>query len=221
MADSTVVVPIPDELPESAPAGVPAARSGRHEAICSAAFELLGEVGYDRMSMDAVAARARASKATIYRAWPTKPELVMESVIHRFGPTPEPPDTGTLRGDLMAIMEVACQVANSPDGAVIMGLMSAAARDPELSRTLFRCVYETKHVMYESMIDRAVRRGEVPTGTDPKLLHEVLHAMVLTHKLWSPGTLDQEFVVRVVDDVLMPVLRHPSGAGSGGEHPTA
>lgn len=197
MTDTVTVVP--------APAAV---RSGRHEAICAAVFELLGEVGYDRMSMDAVAARARASKATIYRAWPTKPDLVIEALVHRFGPTPEPPDTGSLRGDLLAIMCTACEVANSPDGAVITGLMSAATRNPELSETLFNCVYATKHVMYEALIGRAKERGEVPETTDPRLLHEVLHAMVLTHKLWAAAPMDQKFVVHVIDDVLIPVLTH-------------
>ena len=64
---------------------VTVAPTDRQAAICEAVFELLGEVGYDRMSMDAVAARARASKATIYRAWPNKPDLVMEALVHRFG----------------------------------------------------------------------------------------------------------------------------------------
>lgn len=184
-----------------------APRSVRHEAIRHAVFELLSEVGYDRMSMDAVAARARASKATIYRAWPHKPDLVIEALVHRFGGTPEPPDTGTLRGDLIALMTGACRVADSPDGAVVTGLMSAAAHNAELSRTLYRCTYQMKHAVHETIIDRAKARGEVPAGTDPDLLHEVLHAMVLTRRIWAAGPLDDAFVVHVVDDVLLPVLR--------------
>src|SRR5215467_9323345 len=87
-----------------------ATRTDRHEAICDAVFELLSEVGYDRMSMDAVAARARASKATIYRAWPNKPDLVCEALAHRLGGTPEPPATGSLRGDLIALATSASRV---------------------------------------------------------------------------------------------------------------
>jgi AcrR family transcriptional regulator len=192
------------KVAEPAPA---APRSARHHAICDAVFQLLSEVGYDRMSMDAVAALARASKATIYRAWPCKPDLVMEALTHRFGGTPEPPDTGTLRGDLIALMTGACQLANSPDGAVVAGLMSAAARNAELSRTLYRCTYEMKHPVHEAIIDRATARGEVPAGTDPDLLHEVLHAMVLTRKMYAPEPLDDVFVIHVVDDVLLPVLQ--------------
>jgi len=198
-------------------AGTPI-RTERHEAICAAVFELLGEVGYDRMSMDAVAARARASKATIYRAWPNKPDLVTEALVHRFGTTPQPPDTGSLRGDLLALLGTACQVINSADGDVIAGLMSAAARPPELARTLFSCLYETKQVIHQTIIERARLRREVPAGTDPKLLHEVLHAMVFSHKLWAAGPMDHKYVVHVIDDVLMPVLCHvkDSPAQDGG-----
>jgi AcrR family transcriptional regulator len=191
-----------------------APRTDRHEAICDAVFALLSEVGYDRMSMDAVAARAHASKATIYRAWPNKPDLVMEAMAYHFGEAPPPPDTGSLRGDLLALTGAVCQMANGPDGAVVTGLLTAATRNPELSRALYRCAYESKCAVYQTIIANALVRGEVVTGTDPDLLHEVLHSMVLTRKLWAAESLDgacaQKFVVHVVDDVLMPVLRRPA-----------
>ena len=182
-------------------------RSARHAAIFDAVFELLGDVGYDRMSMDAVAARARASKATIYRAWPNKPDLVMDAIMYRFGGQPEAPNTGTLRGDLIALMSGACQIANGPDGAIVTGLMSAATRNVELSGTLYRCTYEFKHATHATIIGRAVARGELPADTRPELMHELIHSLVLTRKLWAVGPLDDEFVVHVVDDVLLPVLQ--------------
>src|SRR6478672_11048842 len=76
--------------------------SGRDAAICDATLALLLEVGYDRMSMDAVAARAHASKATIYRRWPGKQELVLDAVRARGVGLTVAEDTGSLRGDLMA-----------------------------------------------------------------------------------------------------------------------
>lgn len=197
------------------------ARSGRHDVICSAVFELLSEVGYDRMSMDAVAARARSSKATIYRAWPTKPDMVIDAVIHHFGDTPQAPDTGSLRGDLLSIMTGACRFASSADGAVLAGLMSASTHHPELSKTLHRCVYEMKNAIHVAIIEHAKARGEVGEGVGPELLHEVLHALVLTRKLWDCEPFDDEYVVHVVDDVLIPVLCHgavhnaSNGAGVG------
>lgn len=183
-----------------------ATRPERREAICAAVFELLGEVGYDRMSMDAVAARARASKATIYRAWENKPELVMEALTQRYGDTPDAPDTGSLRGDLTSLLTAACTVVNGDDGAIVMGLLTAASRDADLARTMHRVLYDMKHPLYETMLGRAVARGEVPAGTDAHLLHELVHALVLTKRLQGSEALDEAYVARVVDRVLMPVL---------------
>lgn len=185
-------------------------RADRRTAICDAVFELLGEVGYDRMTMDAVAARARASKATIYRSWPNKPELVAEAIIHRFGDSPTPPDTGSLRGDLLETVGLACTVVNSSDGDVISGLMTAASRDPDLGRTMQRCMYDAKHGMFQQIVDQACRRGELCTGADPGVLHEVLHALILARRMWEMGDLDAGYAEHVVDRVLIPVLEHSS-----------
>jgi len=185
---------------------VTATPTDRQAAICEAVFELLGEVGYDRMSMDAIAARAHASKATIYRSWPNKPDMVMAAVVHRYGREAEAPNTGSLRGDLIAQMTVACAVANSADGAIVTGLLTAATRNAELSQTLHRCLYEMKHAMYEVIVARAIDRGELTAGTDTGLLHEIVHSMVLARRLWGVGPLDDAFATRIVDQVLLPVL---------------
>jgi AcrR family transcriptional regulator len=186
----------------------------RREAICDAVFELLGEVGYDRMTMDAVATRARASKATIYRTWPDKPGLVAEALITRFGPTPDAPDTGSLRGDVMALMTRACEFLNSPDGEVITGVLTAAARNPALGRTVHECTYESKHCINETIFRNAAERGEIQADANPELLHEVMYALILTRKLTSDQPLDEEYSRHVTDDVLIPLLReHGRRAG--------
>jgi AcrR family transcriptional regulator len=193
-----------------------ATRTERRTAICEAVFELLGEVGYDRMSMDAVAARARASKPTIYRAWPTKPDLVVDAMRHRFGEATPPADTGSLRGDLVAHMRRACGVACGEDGAVVTGLLTAATRNPELSRVMNLHMFEMKKQAYDVMIERAVARGELANGADPGLLHEIVHALVQARRLWELGPLDDAFAERVVDRVLLPVLRHASAGDEAG-----
>jgi AcrR family transcriptional regulator len=186
----------------------PRRAADRREAICDAVFQLLGEVGYDKMSMDAVAARARASKATIYRSWPDKPSLVAEALTHRFGENIDIPDTGTLRGDLMAMLTLACEITNSTDGEVMTGVMTAAARNPALARTLHECTYESKHASHDLVVRRAEQRGELPPGSDSELLHEILYALIITRKMTTGEPLDEEFARRVVDDVLIPVLAH-------------
>jgi AcrR family transcriptional regulator len=179
----------------------------RREAICDAVFELLAEVGYDRMSMDLVAERAHASKATIYRTWPDKPQMVVEAIVHRFDGVPEAPDTGSLRGDLLAIFDQTCTAVNGADGDVISGLMTAAARNPQLASALHRCLVETKKSLHQAVIGHAARRGEVPADTDPALLHEVLHAMVLSRKIIENEPLTAQWAQHIVDDVILPVLR--------------
>jgi AcrR family transcriptional regulator len=180
-------------------------RPERRTAVYDSVFALLAEVGYDRMTMDAVAARAHVSKATIYRSWPDKPELVAESLAHHFDDTPEPPNTGSLRGDLIALMTLACQFSNNIEGEVMAGVMTAAARNPVLARTLHEYLYEKKHIVHETIIRRAAQRGEVDPMMDPDLLHEVLHSMVVARRL-EKCELDEKYVLHVVDDVLLPVL---------------
>jgi AcrR family transcriptional regulator len=158
--------------------------------------------------MDAVAARAHVSKATIYRTWPDKSDLVAEALAHHFQDTPAPPDTGSLRGDLLALMMRACELGNSVDGEVVAGVMTAAARNPVLAQTMHEYMYEKKHTVHETVIRRAADRGELDPATDSHLLHEVLHSMVLARRLEICTSLDKEFAEHVVDDVLIPVLTH-------------
>ncbi|HEX4723209.1 MAG TPA: TetR/AcrR family transcriptional regulator [Pseudonocardiaceae bacterium] len=179
----------------------------RRTAVLESVYALLAEVGYDRMTMDAVAARAHVSKATIYRIWPDKPDLVAEALGCHFQEMPAlTTDTGSLRGDLMAIVTTACEVCDGSAGEVIAGVLTAAALHPALARTLHESTYERKHAIHEAVIRRAVDRGEVQPGTDSHLLHEVLFAMVLTRRLRTDQPLDERFARHVVDDVLLPVL---------------
>jgi AcrR family transcriptional regulator len=204
------------------PAARPAKRSeDRREAICAAVFQLLGEVGYDRMTMDAIATRARASKATLYRTWPDKPGLVAEALTWRFGATPEAPDTGSLRGDLMALVSLACQISNSPDGEVMTGVMTAAARNPTLARTLHECTFESKQVLHETIVRRAAERGELREAAGAGLLHEVMYAMIIARKLTSDEPMDEAYAAHVVDDVLIPVLTNCSPDRDRAGGPTA
>lgn len=180
----------------------------RRSAICQAVFELLGKVGYDRMTMDAIATQAKASKATIYRMWQDKPELVADALLEQFGESAAPPDTGTLRGDIKALMMMACDTTESVVGEVVAGVMTAAAHDPRLAEVINDTLFKAKHEMHAQIVRRAVERGEVHPDTDPALLHEVMHYMLTGRKLWNLGPLDGEYAEHVVDDVLIPVLTY-------------
>lgn len=173
-------------------------------------YDLLAEVGYDRMTMDGVAERARASKATIYRMWPDKPRMVAEALTQRFEEKPQISDTGSLRGDLLALMNYACEAVASSKGDVINGVMTAAGRDPALAAVLHECIVEQKKSVHIDLIRRAAERGEIPADSNPALLHEVILALVLSRKLWAcRESTGPEWAEQVVDDVLLPMLNRP------------
>ena len=182
--------------------------AGRRTAICEAVCELLAKVGYDRMTMDAIANQAKASKATIYRMWPDKPQLVAEALKCQFGSETDVPNTGSLRGDLLALMTVACDVVSSEVGEVIAGVMTAAAHDPRLADTLSQTLFEDKAQMHVELVRRAVERGEVPPETDATIMHEVIHSMISSRKIWNLGPLDEEYAQHVVDEILIPVMTY-------------
>jgi AcrR family transcriptional regulator len=130
MADQTRV----DERPGGRQPGSPrSARLGgvREQEILRATYELLGEVGYESLRLDAVATRARASKATLYRHWPGKAQLVADAVRMCRAADQECPDTGTLRGDLVAFMEVMATSMKSEDGPLFAGLVMTMLHDPD------------------------------------------------------------------------------------------
>ncbi len=173
----------------------------------SAAIGLLGEAGYEAMTMDAVAARAHASKTTIYRRWPGKAELVRAAVdAHIAGRVLGSHDTGSLRGDLMAVM-LAMRGHLTPEFMAMMsGLVHAMRADAELADRL-RSLFDRDSVA-EQITGRAVRRGELPAsmaGRLAGLMHEVIEAQVF-RKLILGAELDQAFARHLVDDIVLPLL---------------
>ena len=184
--------------------------SGRDAAICDATLALLLEVGYDRMSMDAVAARAHASKATIYRRWPGKQELVLDAVRARGVGLTVAEDTGSLRGDLVATYRSAIHGSAADDADLIAGVLRAMRTTPELADCVRSQVIESKCDVSRVIVARAMARGELPAETDPLILHEVASALWFHRVLVVGGPVDDGFIAHVVDDVLMPLLDRSS-----------
>jgi AcrR family transcriptional regulator len=178
----------------------------RGSAICAAALELLAEVGYDRMSMDAVAARAKASKATIYRRWPGKRELVVHAIRCRGPQQMEPPDTGSLRGDIIATLRFAHEGIASEDLALLSGVLRAMRSAPEIADTLRQQVLVDKQNVGITIVRRAIERGELGPNADPAVFHEVAPALVFFRVLVTGEPIDDEFFAHVADDVLIPLL---------------
>jgi len=178
----------------------------REQAILDAALALLTEVGYDRMSIDEVARRARASKATIYRRWTGKAAMVA-ALMHRLALDHPPlPDTGSLRGDLIAGLTTFCRVVRRKH-AVVAGLTTAIRTDPELGRLLNDQLVDPGFVEASRLFERTRARGEEVGDLDPSTLLEVCEALVWHRLLLSGEPLDDAFVTRTVDGIILPLLR--------------
>ena len=197
----------PPPAPPTAPHTLGRPRSeSREQAILDAALELVVEVGYDGLSMDALAERARASKATIYRRWSGKAEVVAEAVRCRQCHQLALPDTGSLRGDLLAMAGEIGTALASEDGALVAGVLWAARSDPVLAGLMRDQATEGKQAVARHIVDLAVARGEVPATADPRPITEVLPAMIFMRLLITGEPLDGAFFEHVVDDIVLPVL---------------
>ncbi|OBG32874.1 TetR/AcrR family transcriptional regulator [Mycobacterium sp. E3198] len=178
----------------------------RTDAILDSAVELMAATGYDRLTIDAVAARAGASKATIYRRWAGKPELVLAALARHGTAATAEVDTGELRGDLaQAIRQMRDSLA-SQDGALILGLLNAMRENGELAEHVRGQVLSAKRSAIGGLVARAIERGELPAGADHELAAEIASALVFTRILVTGQPLDDAEVARMVDAVLMPVL---------------
>jgi hypothetical protein len=186
----------------------PRVEGDREQEILDATLTVLAETGYDRLTMDAVATQAKASKATLYRRWSSKPELVVEAIcsakVH-----PPVPDTGTLRGDLVAAH---CGMGGLQDPralAVQAAVVTAMARDPEFAATYRREFIAPKQAASRAIFERALARGEIRDDVDLDLLAPALPGIVL-HRVFLLGDeATPELVAQVIDQIVLPACsRH-------------
>jgi AcrR family transcriptional regulator len=200
------------DTPTDAPrprVGRPVDRSG-DAAILAAALDLVAERDYDGMALDQIAARTGRAKTTIYRRWATKEDLVL-AVIRSVGRPPEAealPDTGSLRDDLLAVVD--SDWLGGPDrrAAVFAGLAPAMRGSERLAQAIRTEVTDPYAEVYFGLLRRAIERGEVAARSDAALavLAEVVPAMS-THRLaGGRGPVRREFFVTVIDEVLLPAL---------------
>ena len=190
----------------------------RDAAILEATIAVLSDVGYDRLTIDAVAAKAKASKATVYRRWQNKAALVVDAMA-MLKPKPAAgeeapcifPDTGTLRGDLLAGLRKIGDKLSTDDGKLMAAVMTAAARDPELAAAM-RTTHEEKRRSCQIVVDRAVSRGELDSPSGADTLHEVVPALMYNRLLVVGEPFDEAFITRVVDEIALPLLAHNAKA---------
>lgn len=186
----------------------PRVEGGREEEILDATVAVVAELGYDRLTMDAVATAAKASKATLYRRWSTKAELVVDAISRAKGcPMPEDVDTGSLRGDLISM---SCGDGGFTDElpmSVIAGLLTALHRDDDLQKAFRERFLAPRQAVTNKVYERAVQRGEIAPDVDVDLLSVTLPAVVIHHAYILGVEPTDELILRVIDNVILPAAR--------------
>ena len=180
--------------------------TSRDEAIHAAAIEILSEVGYDRTTIEAIAARAHVSKATIYRRYPSKQELLLAAVGEHAACTLPAIDTGSLRGDLIELISEHIKALKGPDGELLMGLLSSAHRDAELGKLLPQNKVVVQENESKRIFDRAIARKEISPHANIEFLGEVVPA-IFSHRIFiSHQPVNKKFIEQLVDDLILPAL---------------
>jgi AcrR family transcriptional regulator len=202
------------DAPADQVSGPPAVSRGRRRdrsldaVILNATLAGVSDVGYDRMTMDDVAARAGVGKAAIYRRWGSKADLVAHAIAHwrrEHGPS-EVIDTGSLRRDIEALVQSVPQYSENDISTikVILGVATAAVQDAALAAAIDDFVLSTPRQLLRLILDRAVTRGEISAGRDLSLLPDVVLGLNMV-RMVSGRPVDRVFVRRVLDDVIIPL----------------
>jgi AcrR family transcriptional regulator len=174
--------------------------------IHNAAVDVLREVGYEDFSMDLVASRARCSKATLYRLWPGKPQLVAAALYATRPGKAEEINTGTLRGDLLTMVELLASQAEK-DTLLFAGLSHAVLTDDELALAVRSTLVEPWLAEMIGVVDRAVERGELPSRpVATGFLPELLLSVTFMRPLIGGRLADSDYLTGCVDHVLLPAL---------------
>lgn len=185
----------------------------RDPEILDAAIEILAETGYEGMTIEMVASRVKAGKATLYRRWPSKAELVLDAVAcMKRGDLEAPlPDTGTLRGDLIALIKPRSIAEAEKKLQVMAGLASMLSRSPELADTAYATLVEPRATINRTLFQRALDRGEITGDHDLDTLSVVTAAMASYRLLMLRKPVDREFLLSIIDGVILPALGLAAG----------
>ena len=176
-------------------------------AIYEAVLHQLSTVGFGAMTIEGVAASARTGKAAIYRRWPSKEELVADTLDNALPTLDLPLDTGNVRSDLAEIFTVMLDMMASPAGGAMQALMGELGHDHDFITTLHERVLAPRKAFMMEILLRGVARGDVRADAIKPVVVEAGPAL-LVHRLLTFGPpVDPAYMEAVLDDVVMPLIR--------------
>ncbi|MEV0587864.1 TetR/AcrR family transcriptional regulator [Nonomuraea sp. NPDC050310] len=171
------------------------------EAIFAATLRLLGEHGYEGLTVEGVAREAGVNKTTIYRWWPSKAALLSAALTDGEVLALDTPDTGSLRGDLVMLVERVIELLSDPGVQTVVAAIAGGGRDDELG-PLFATFFADRFAREQAIFDRAVERGEVAGDLDRLLVIDLLSGAVWTRVLLRRQVPEPGFAERAVEVVL-------------------
>lgn len=201
----------PTKADGSAP---PSPWSAREVEFLTVTLELLQENGYERLTVDAVAATARASKATVYRRWPSKAELVVAAFTEGIRQVAVAPDTGTLRGDLLSLGLTICEQAGK-HASTIGAVLPELSRNPALSAAMRHEFIDQRKTVITCVLRQAVDRGEIDARAIDDELWDVLPGYLVFRNMIPGRPPTETTVVALVDHVLLPSLMRTIDPAAG------
>jgi AcrR family transcriptional regulator len=181
----------------------------RDGAILDATIDTLGEVGFERMTMDMVALRAGAGKATVYRRWASKEALVLDAVAQMKREQvdlDDLPDTGAFRGDMLALFRPRSVAETERKLRAMSGLATLLSLDPALSEAASDALIGPWIAANQTLMERAVARGEVTADVPISTLATVIPSLGGFRSLVQRRSFDLTFLTTMIDDVLLPAL---------------
>jgi AcrR family transcriptional regulator len=191
-----------------------------NSAIHEATLDELAELGYAKLTIERVALRAGASKASVYRRWPSRMELALDAVQHL---APDPTaifDTGSLRGDALSFMREMADLLAGPAGEALRGLLGDALADPSRTLELRRHSRGTGHRAMQEIVRRAVDRGEIHSSAITPRRLDVAQAMLREQFLFHGPPVPDAAIVEIVDEIVLPLFRDRlarDGIGGAGQ----
>jgi AcrR family transcriptional regulator len=179
----------------------PARRNERsRKAILRAAYELCAEGGYERTSVEAIAARAGVGKQTIYRWWPSKGAVVMDALNDVVGAVSDFPDSGDVIADLRQQMTAVSKLLSSPDfGPVYTGVIGAAQSDAAVAEALARDIVNPRVDACRKRLERAREQGEIRPGVDLDVAVELLYGPIYHRLLLHTRPLAPDQITTVLE----------------------
>jgi AcrR family transcriptional regulator len=204
----------PTFRPAPGPVRQPQRRRGAalEAAILEAAYLELTEVGYTAFTVESVAARGRTGKASIYRRWPSKPELVMDAMCaalptaEQCGISLDVPDSVTTADALRQVARAITAILTSPAGDAMRSIKCEAAADPDLAALIDERFQAPRRAALLALLERGIRRGEVRPGAATPLVADVLPA-VLTHRvILQRERVTERTIVDIIEQVLIPLV---------------